>query len=140
MPSQGMSKIAISHAVVLVAERRWRTMRETTTSVIATPAIIDKCETITEISVRFVKLNLRLLNMTRSLRRACQCPANVMSVLADVQFSRRDDEISQCRYCAAESATGVSHNFVPGALNRLRANTQARILSNLGPEGHLLTY
>ena len=86
-----MSKIAISHAVVLVEERRWRSMRGTRTSVIATPAIIDKCETITEISGRFVKPNLRPLNMARSSRRACQCPTNVMSVLADVQFRRRDD-------------------------------------------------
>src|SRR5664279_5772684 len=92
MPSQGMSKIAISHAVVLVAERRWRIMRGTRTSVIATPAIIDKCETITEMSVRFVKPNLRLLNLARSLRRACRYPANVMSVLANVQFSRRDED------------------------------------------------
>jgi hypothetical protein len=43
-------------------------------------------------SVRFVKPNLRLLNMARALRRARQCPADVMSVLADVQFSRRDDD------------------------------------------------
>ena len=75
-----MSKIAMSHAVVLVAERRWRSMRGTRTRVIATPAIIDTCETITEMSGRFVKTDLRLLNMARS-RRACQRPANVMSVL-----------------------------------------------------------
>jgi hypothetical protein len=86
-----MSKIAMSHAVVLVAERRWRIMRGTRTSVIATPAIIDKCETITEMSVRFVKPYLRLLNMARSLRRARWCPADVMSVLADVQFPGTPD-------------------------------------------------
>ena len=56
-----MSKIAISHAVVLVAERRWRTMRETRTSVIATPAIIDKCEAITELSIRFAKPDLEVM-------------------------------------------------------------------------------
>jgi hypothetical protein len=86
-----MSKIAISHAVVLVAERRWRTMRETRTSVIATPAIIDKCETITEPSMRFAKPDQSQLNIVAPLRQACRRPAEVMSVLADVQFRGTPD-------------------------------------------------
>ena len=75
-----MSKIAISHAVVLVAERRWRIMRGTRTSVIATPAIIDKCETITEPSMRFAKPDLRLLNISAPL--AASAPASGRSYVS----------------------------------------------------------
>ncbi|VFU09467.1 protein of unknown function [Methylocella tundrae] len=58
MPSQGISRIASIHAVVLAAERRWRSMRGMMRRVIATPAIIEKLEAIIESNIAITEPNL----------------------------------------------------------------------------------